>query len=535
LRARNAVGHERRFCRGLAVVQTVCGAALGGLVAATSQTNVGERAPLLLAIQLVPLLPVVLLGYFVIRYSFMQIMIERTLVYAAVLTMFALFHHVAVLDLQDELAERYSVDFGILEACLILAIMIGYQPLRARAAEALRYLFGPHIDEVRRGIRDLAWQMSTRSSAEPEALVAWFRKAVAEACGVAGVSVWLFDATGRTTLASGDGRLSDAQATAIYDALRQADMPMATPRTAIGRLWEYEASLAVRFAQPAATGLVVFGRRNGNYEFSQEEANAVVLLVEQLGIVLHNVSLRAERLLAERRALQNEKLSTVGLLAGSIAHEIKNPLSAIKTLATVMAEDLGPTSPHAEDLRMILGEVDRLAATTTQLLGFVRPAKSSPGGCAIEPLLTSTLGVMRHWAGERGVAISPCCEAAEACVAADEATVREILFNLLKNAVEAVDRGGNVAVRTRIANHNGAAGHVVIEIQDDGPGISPEVQDRLFEPFLTTKATGTGLGLYLVGREVRAAGGRIECRSSPQEGTLFTVTLPVARNSGDNP
>jgi signal transduction histidine kinase len=226
--------------------------------------------------------------------------------------------------------------------------------------------------------------------------------------------------------------------------------------------------------------------------------------------------------------LQNEKLSTVGLLAGSIAHEVKNPLSAIKTLTAVLAEELGPASPHAEDLRMIRSEVDRLSATISQLLGFIRPARASREGCALEPLLQSTLGIMRHWAHERGVSIAPSCEAAAACVAADEATVREILFNLLKNAVEAVDRGGTVSVRTRVVDAADEASHVVVEIQDNGRGLTPEVQDRLFEPFVTTKAAGTGLGLYLVGREVRAAGGRIDCRSSPQDGTLFTFTLPLA-------
>jgi len=252
----------------------------------------------------------------------------------------------------------------------------------------------------------------------------------------------------------------------------------------------------------------------------------LVLLVEQLGIVLHNNCLQTERLLAERRALQNEKLSTLGLLAGSIAHEIKNPLSSIKTLATVMAEDLGPASPHTEDLRLILGEVNRLSTITNQLLSFVRPAPSTPLGCAVGPLIETTLSVMRHWAHERGVAVRLMLDDGAVCVAADEASLREVFFNLIKNAVEAAPGNGCVTVRTGIETTTDGLQQVVVEIQDDGPGLPPEVQDRLFEPFVTTKVAGTGLGLFVVARRVRELGGIIQCHSTPGA-TTFRLELPV--------
>ncbi|MBL9081968.1 MAG: hypothetical protein JNK76_09200 [Planctomycetales bacterium] len=512
----------RQFAGSLAVVQLLAGAILAGVVVAAFAVAPENRPPLQLAALLVPLLPVLLFGYFVLRYNFMQLMLERTLVYAALLTAAMLFHHVAVLGLQNDLEDRYRVDFGIVEGLLIVVVVIAYQPLRHRASEALRYLLGVRVEETRRRMRDLAWRMAMRVEDDPQQLVAWFRQTAAETCDVASVSVWLFDETGRTTIAGNSSILTDNEARVLYQRLREADEQLATPRCLVGRLLEHDASLAVRLDRPTATGLVVFGRREANLEFSHEEANAIALVVEQLGIVLHNIALRTERLLAERRALQNEQLSTLGLLAGSIAHEIKNPLSSIKTLAAVMAEDLGPQSPHAEDVRLILGEVERLTTTTNQLLGFVRAPCPASDGCALRPLLENTLGVMRHWAHERGITIRATFDDGGACVAADEAALREVVFNLLKNAVEALERGGSVVVRTRVAGDD----QVVLEIQDDGPGLAPEVQDRLFEPLVTTKPGGTGLGLYLVGREVRAAGGRIECRSGPGQGTLFTVALP---------
>lgn len=152
-------------------------------------------------------------------------------------------------------------------------------------------------------------------------------------------------------------------------------------------------------------GLLVFGRRKGHRDLSEEEVSAVVLLAEQLAITLNSRLLHAERLEAERKVLQSEKLSALGLLASSIAHEVKNPLSSIKTIATVLAEQLGPGSSHAEDLQLIAGEVDRLALTTSQLLAFARPSRKEGEPCQVERVLEGTLQVMRHLAKQREVSL----------------------------------------------------------------------------------------------------------------------------------
>lgn len=529
---RRADRRLRQFCITMGGLQLASAIFQAGLLLVAFRVGREERAGIQLAAILLPVLPVVLFGYFVVRYNFMQLMVERTLVYAAVIVGFMLLHHVLAVDLQAELQDRYRVDFGILEAVLVVTIIAAYGPLRRRVAESLRYLVGGRLDLRRRRIRDLAGRLSTRLGDDPHELVGWFCTEAAQAAGVESVSAWLFDAAGRVTLSSSPGRIGDEYARQIDRDLQAAAEQLATPRSPLrsvaSLLLELDATLAVRFENLTASGLVVFGRRAGNAEFAQEEANALVLLVEQLGIVLHNNSLQTERLLAERRALQNEKLSTLGLLAGSLAHEIKNPLSSIKTLAAVMAEELGPASQHAEDLRLILGEVNRLSSITTQLLNFVRPTQVAAAGCNVAPIVETTLAVMRHWARERNVTIRQELGCDGAATAADEASLREVLFNLVKNAVEAVPEGGCVTVRTRVEPADADRQRLIIEIQDDGPGLPPEVQDRLFEPFVTTKAGGTGLGLYLVGRQIRETGGGISCRSGPEQGTLFTITLPVA-------
>lgn len=554
---RSTDAQERHFFRSLSVIQTLTGVAHVAILFIATPRRPDLAPQLQLLGVLAPVLPIALLGYFVVFYNFMQLMLERTLVYAAVLAGFMLFHHVVLADVADSLEERYRIDFGLLEALAAIAVVIAYQPLRQRVAEAIRYLVGHRVGETRDTTRRLTWELSSLADREPAEIAAWFCNVVAARLDVAYVTLRLYDAQQRTTFECGPApaaRTPDDRDPSgeIFRLLKSHDEHLAMPRSALRaaalRLFDAEASLAVRLDQPGITGLALFGRRKGNREFSQEEAIAVMMLVEQLGLMLHNSSLQAERLIAERRALQNEKLSTLGLLAGSIAHEIKNPLSSIKTLATVTAEELGGESEHAENLRIIVGEIDRLTQVTHRLLDFARPAKQRSALCALQPLLESTLSVMRHRAQDCGVTLGVAFDEAPLRVTADDGALREIFFNLLQNGLEAAGRGGTLSVSCRLLAADSAStdsgstdsastdtiARAVVEIADNGPGMPPEVQDRLFEPFVSTKADGTGLGLYHVGRQVREIGGEIICRSSPSEGTRFTITLRLAAASNDN-
>jgi signal transduction histidine kinase len=286
--------------------------------------------------------------------------------------------------------------------------------------------------------------------------------------------------------------------------------------------------LAVRLDYQGVSGLLLLGRRPLGRDLGEEETSAVLLLVEQLGVTLYNSVLQQERLAAERRALQNEKLSTLGLLSSCITHEIKNPLSSIKTIATVLAEQLGPDSEHAEDLRLILSEVDRLATTTSQLLQFARPSSADSRPVTVREAVEGTLHVLTHLAKRRGVSIQTSLADDLPPVAADANAVREIFFNLLVNSIDAAASststgGGHVSMH---CHRNGR--YVVATLSDDGPGVPAEVQDRLFEPFMTTKECGTGLGLYIVSRRVAELAGEIHFDSVPGNGTSFTVKLPQA-------
>jgi signal transduction histidine kinase len=478
-----------------------------------------------LACVLVPAAAVLVLAYFVVRHNFLQLVVDRSSVYAGLVVGLVLGHQLLFQDISAELPENWRAPLVFLEGAILAGLIMACPPWRHRSAEALRYLLGSWVAEQRDRLQGLATRMSAEASRPPAELVGWFADALRDALEVDFIAGWLFRPDRPSPLHWGESaRLDDAAATRLCKQVEAAGTyytRRAGPNPEAAKCLQFAgASLAVVKAYHGATGLMLIGKHSRNRELVDEEIHAVLLLVEQLTVTLDNGALQAERLDAERRAAHTEKLSALGLLASSIAHEVKNPLSAIKTIAAVLAEDLGADSPHAEDVRLILGEIDRLAATTTQLLEFARPRRDNGRPGCVASVLAGSLQILRHLARQRDVTVEWRLADALPLVRADEQALREIFFNLLSNALEAAAPGGRVVV-TCTASADG----VVAEVRDSGPGIPAEVRARLFEPFLTTKAEGTGLGLYAVGRRVRELGGEIVCHSEPGHGTAFTVRL----------
>lgn len=489
------------------------------------------RDPLLLLAALSPLPLVMLVGYFIIRFNFLQLVLGRVFVYGVLVVAVVLFHQVFLRELWQVLSEHYRIDFALVSGLAIAALFLAVPSLRNRSAEALRYLLGRRIDLQRQRSRELVIAMAGHCGEAEAELLTWFVDAGRRAFGVRYLEVWLCDAEGRITDRAGAvERLSDTAVAELLACLRAARQVAgrlgAAPGAVEDGLLEVGAAAVVRLDHPAVDGLVLVG--HGPDEWHEERLTTLVLVVEQLAITLHTGRLQAERLAAERRALQQDKLATLGLVASSVAHEVKNPLSSIRTLATLMAEEQPPDAPHAEDLRQMIGELDRLALSVNQLLQFSRPGGDDRVGADPVAVLNGIVRILRHLATRRGLILDVSAPATLPAVRLPAGALREILFNLLGNAIE--------AARSRVALHCRPDGDaVLIELSDDGPGIPEALRTRLFQPFVTGRAEGTGLGLYLVGRHVQDWGGRIDCCSAPEQGTLFRLRLPLMRDVPDRP
>lgn len=231
---------------------------------------------------------------------------------------------------------------------------------------------------------------------------------------------------------------------------------------------------------------------------------------------------------SQRAALQNEKLAAIGRLAAGIAHEVRNPLGVIRASASMVREHFTPTDEAYRACDFIREEIDRLNSLITSLLTFSRPAELRLQSVSIEQIIDRTLQLAGEELQRRGITVTREREASSPTVTVDPDLIVQVVFGLLINAAEALGEQGLVIIRT-VSDPR----EVQVEVVDTGPGVSPADAERIFEPFFTTKATGTGLGLPMAARIVRAHGGLIEVVHGQEGeargmGARFRVHLPIA-------
>lgn len=227
----------------------------------------------------------------------------------------------------------------------------------------------------------------------------------------------------------------------------------------------------------------------------------------------------------ERRARVAEQLAMVGELTAGLAHEIRNPLNSALLELKVLGRKLTRAGDAAGEVSVgvIRGELERLERLLADFLWFARPRSMSDHAVGDIASPASTVArLIAAEAAERNIKIVTDFAPDTPPVAFDEDRIRQVVFNLVRNAIEAIDRDGAVTIRTRPFE-----GHAEIQIEDDGPGIDGD-PNRIFHAFFTTKSSGTGLGLTIAQRIAADHGGELRVRSAPGE-TVFTLALPAAR------
>jgi signal transduction histidine kinase len=245
---------------------------------------------------------------------------------------------------------------------------------------------------------------------------------------------------------------------------------------------------------------------------------------------------RANAALAEAREslVRSEKLATVGRLAAGLAHEVGNPLGAIAGYVELARGRVPPgADPElADSIDRIGAAAERIDRTVRDLLEFARPAPLALAPMRLARAVEATLRLARVQSRFRGVAVEVDVPEHLPLVLADERHVSQVLLNLLLNAGDATGGRGNVRVDAHVSGD-----HVVLSVEDDGPGIAPGDLVRIFDPFFTTKnpGEGTGLGLSISHRLVEALGGEIEAGRRPGGGAVFRVRLRVASPAGEEP
>ena len=248
--------------------------------------------------------------------------------------------------------------------------------------------------------------------------------------------------------------------------------------------------------------------------------------------------LRVELGESRARAARHEKLASLGTLAAGVAHEIRNPLTAINVRLHSLKKNPVANSSEQEDALVIGHEIQRLERIVQEFLQFARPAEPKLLTVSADSLLARMQALFGPQLEKTSIRLN-LESVPDIWVRVDPHQIEQVLVNLIQNAAESMEGGGTITLRARTgtARLAGRARPVVIlEVSDTGKGIPPEVQKRMFDPFFTTKEEGTGLGLAIASRIVEKHGGALECRSEVNRGTTFAILLPHSKpEASDEP
>lgn len=261
------------------------------------------------------------------------------------------------------------------------------------------------------------------------------------------------------------------------------------------------------------------------YRFSNQDIKTLSALANLAAVAIENARLHGKVMDAEEHLRRSERLSTLGLLAAEVAHEIRNPLTAMKLLFHALDLKFDAQDPRTRDAEIMIEKMDHLNRIVGQLLRIARTNDPVFEPLEVNRVLEDVLLLARHTLTSRNIRVERRFSDGLPKVRADRGQLEQLCLNLILNASEAMTTGGVMTLVTSMDETTRR--RVRMSFADNGPGIPPEIRERLFQPFLTTKGTGTGLGLAIVKKIVESHQGEVRVEGRSGRGAVFHVFLPA--------
>jgi signal transduction histidine kinase len=522
------------------------------------------------------LLPTALLAYHIYRYRYLELILKESLILASFASVVLVVYLYGIRNIALWMTARYELREGAVESLLILLLALVAAPLRRWLDKRFRRLFEEEAGLFRDVVARIG-KSAGRYGQLPEFL-RFVEERAAESLGLRRVRLLAasdnegetgdaFSFRGRAPQSEGASASNNGASGTVINAHVSKGSPSVANLSRVDVAVSDEANVSeevntsVEGAGGWESGVLELARESEwepvegaallrehgwelAYPLRREERVVGLMLVDadsdaltfetrallellagQVAIAIEDSRLVEENVRLERRIAQSERLAALGRMAATVAHEVKNPLSAIKSIAQVMREDEYLRREYARDLELIVGETDRLSSSVTQMLSFARTPPPAGSPLPADDLLQTVAQLSQRDAAARGVSIK--LDASSASVELDgtrAAALRDAASNLILNALQASPAGGRVRVNARVEDER-----LSVSVTDEGPGVPAEQRERVWEPFFTTKQRGTGLGLAIVRKRIEEAGG--EARLAPQragEGARFELTLPLA-------
>ena len=459
------------------------------------------------------LLPTALLTYYIYRYRYLELIIKESLIVAAFAAVVLAVYLYGIRRIADWTNARYGFRAGVIEAVLILALTLLAAPLRGWLERSFRSLFQRETALYRDVVARISGSAGQHRSLRD--LLTTIESQTGTALSLGRVKIQLLpdEQTDRSNDAHDfEVLLREARNMHVIeggDALRALGYNLAYPLTRE----DQDLGLLLIEASPKA--------------LSPDVRAVLEVLAGQIVVAVEDYRLMEENVRLERKLAEGERLAALGQMAATVAHEVKNPLSAIKSIAQVMREDESLGEQHARDLTLIVSETDRLSKSVTQLLSFARKQPLSAVPVDAAELVRSVAVLFRADADERDVSLQYQIDGTVKLNGVQTAAVRDALSNLVLNALQATPARGQVTIASSSTENQ-----VTFSVADSGPGIPAELSARIWEPFFTTRQRGTGLGLAIVRKRMEEAGGSASLApSSNGGGARFELRIPMSSAS----
>jgi signal transduction histidine kinase/HD-like signal output (HDOD) protein len=287
-------------------------------------------------------------------------------------------------------------------------------------------------------------------------------------------------------------------------------------------------------AEKRPAGVILLGIPRSMAELTDRDSRLIKMIAEQVGLCLHLEEVKREK----AREEEAERMAGLSMMARKFAHEISNPLGIITNCLTAMGMKFAPEDGVHEDLRIIGEEISRISSMVGNVNFFSKDVELPFERIDVNAVLEDIIRIVKApLFTELGMDVSFRPEPGLPGIVTSGHALKQIMLNLLKNSSEAMGRGDMVEIRTALIPQTSPSGDipegggVEITVEDTGPGLPESVMKSLYKPFVTTKKHGhSGLGLAIVSKAVKDLGGSISCASIPEEGTRFSIYLPLEKN-----
>jgi signal transduction histidine kinase len=450
-------------------------------------------------LMLAGILPSGLVGYSIFRYNFLDLRVQRNVIYSVA----AIFGFLIYLNFMRRMSgwlEAHDVlPTAVTEGVMIFILVVLVEPVKRLTSRALHQQFVSEFEKVQRLAAEI--EEHAKRTGDVDSLQGLVEERVPQALGLERVRLLRGPTLPHAT---------------------SENVPPKACRVPISRGGEALAYLEV----VPATG-----------EVSGEQIAALEILADRLAGALELCRLIADKIKLERELAAKEKMAFLGEMAARIAHNVKNPLSGMKTIVQLMEEDQQLSENTRRDCRMLVDEIDRLNRNISQVLRYAKPARDTDRPADLVSMVKRVAAISRMEAKARHITLEIITE--PCLVEGGEEAASDIVSNLLVNSLEASEAGG--VIRIRLARPPGQPEYIDLSVEDQGRGIAKDKLDKIFQPFFTTRPGGTGLGLAIVKRRVEEIGGSVDCQSPVQEsnatsahpGTRFVVRFRIAEKARD--